>query len=510
MKFGVQRTGSSVQFTEDFFYLTLLAFVSGLACIIAAYLVVMLNRNFLTIACDTEVLENAIVNTIHGHWFANDGAGGPNVLGSHTTFMLLAVIPFYIVLPFPETLFVLQCVGVYSTVFPLYLVARDFGFTPRFAYLIAALSLISAFLLHNAMAPFHFEGWIAAAALWSYHFYLRNNLPGFVISMLAALSCGEQASLIFIALGISLLVVKDECAWRRRFGLVSLLGGVLWLVLAVAVISPLAAQSTSFNIYAYNYTQWGIKSAAGLPGAVLHDPGLALKYFFAPWRWLHLISVVGLLLVTAFCSRRSLLMLLLPLPAYLLMSDQEFSLYFHAYYYSFIFFAGYIGLFQLLRRFGPDGQVGISGLSLVGLMAILTLCFASSYYYQLFTAVDEPFSTMLRQEFAKIPENATVYGPHRYSIYLGNRINFLMGDMPPENTDFNDMVESQFAKYNVHAEHIDYIVADFWTDQCGWRRGFLSQQDSQRRRDAIDRLVAGGQWEIAWQVNDTVILERVK
>ncbi len=359
-----------------------------------------------------------------------------------------------------------------------------------------------------AMAPFHFEGWIAAAALWSYHFYLRNDLPGFVISILAALFCAEQASLIFISLGISLLLVKDDCAWRRRFGMISLLFGVLWLVLAVGVISPLA-QTSGFNIYAYNYTQWGIKSAAGLPGAVLHDPGKALQLFFAPERWLHLLSVVGLLLVTACCSWRSLL-LLLPLPAYLLMSDQEFSLYFHAYYYSFIFFAGYIGLFNLLRRFEPHGKGVMAAFSVFTFAAVLTLCLAASYYTELITAVDEPFSTMLREELAKIPPEATVYGPHRYSIYLGNRVNFLMGDMPPANTTFDDMVNRQFDKYNVHAGQIDYIVSDYWTDQCGWRRGFMNPPDLQRRQDAVSRLVASGQWEIAWQVNDAVILERVK
>jgi len=508
MKFGVQRTGTPVRFTEDFYNLTLLGFISGVTCIIAAYVVVVLNRNFLTVACDTEVLENAIVNTIHGHWFATNGAGGPNLLSAHTTFMLLAVIPFYIVLPFPETLFVLQCVGVYSTVFPLYLVARDFGLQPRIAYFIAAMSLISAFLLHMAMAPFHFEGWIAAAALWSYHFYLRNNLPGFVISILAALSCAEQASLIFISLGLSLLLVRDDCSWRRRFGMISVLFGGFWLVLAIGVISPLA-QTSSFNIYAYNYTQWGIKSAAGLPGAVLHDPGKALQLFFAPARWLHLLSVVGLLLVTACCSWRSLL-LLLPLPAYLLMSDQEFTLYFHAYYYSFIFFAGYIGLFHLLRRFEPDGKGVMAVFSVFTFAAVLTLCLAASYYTELITAVDEPFSAMLREEFAKIPPEATVYGPHRYSIYLGNRVNFLMGDMPPANTPFDDMVNRQFDKYNVHARQIDYIVSDYWTDQCGWRRGFMNPPDLQRRQDAVSRLVASGQWEIAWQVNDAVILQRVK
>lgn len=510
MKFAVQRTGSPVSVSDDFFYLTLLAALAGITWAMMGSMALLLHRNFLTIACDTAVLQSGIVNTIHGHWFANNGPGGPNILGSHTTFLLLLVIPFYVVAPYPETLFALQTAGAVSTVIPLFLVARDLGLKPQLAFLIAATALASAFLVHMAMAPLHLETWIAAAALWSYHFYLRNNLIGFLLSLLVAVCCGEQAALIFIALGVSLLLVEDGCAWRRRYGRISLLAGLLWIALAVGVVSPLAAGSHPFNIFAYNYPQWGVNSAAGLPGAVVHHPGHALGLLFSRDRWVHLVGVVGLLMVAAFFSWRSLFLFLLPLPAYLLMSDQEYYLYFHAYYYSFAFFAGYIGLLHYLCRHDPASRPTVIFLSLFWLVSLLTLCVATGYYFQLAAGEDEPFSTVLRSEFANIPPSATVYGPHRYSVYLSNRDNLVIGDMPPENVDFDAMMDAEFDKTNVHPGQVDYIVSDYFTDQCGWRRGFMSAEQHQSRMDAINRLVASGKWKRAWEQNDVVILQRAK
>jgi uncharacterized membrane protein len=502
MRVSLQRSGSSVPLSDDDFYLSLLALVAILAWGVVTGLALLLHRNFLTIACDTTVLENAMVNTMHGHWFANNGAGGPNVLGSHTTFLLLAVIPFYIVAPYPETLFVLQTAGVFSTVFPLFFLARDFNLKPLLAFMLAFMSLASGFLIHMAMAPFHLETWIAAAALWSYHFYLRGNLLGFVISLLVAVCCGEQASLIFIALGISLLLVKDDHAWRRKFGSISLAVGILWIILDICVVTPYFAGHSDFNIFAYNYADWNVKSFSGLPGAVLNDPVKAIREFlFNPERWGHVLA--------AFCSRRSVL-LLLPMPAYLLMSNQEFYLYFHAYYYSFAFVAGYIGLFSLLSRVNLEGRGIVIGLSLFWLAAVMTLCYAMGFYFQFGGGVDEPFSTTLRAEFASLPTTATVYGPHRYSVFLSNRENFVMGDMPLKGQSFDDMVEAEFNKTNIHAGQIDYIVSDYWTDQCGWRRGYMDEETSQARAYAISRLVASGKWQVYWQQNDVVILERTK
>jgi uncharacterized membrane protein len=503
-----QRAGEPVRLSDDHFYLTLLAALGAIVWGVSAALALVLHRNFLTIACDTAVLQSGIVNTLHGHWFANNGAGGPNILGSHTTFILLALIPIYVVAPYPETLFLLQIAGVYSVIFPLYLVARELGQKPLAAFFIAGFAPASAFLTHMAMAPFHLETWIAAATLWSYYFYLRGKLAGFLASLVIAVCCGEQAALIYIALGASLLLFEDGCAWRARFGRASLISGLLWIVLAVGIISPLASENHPFNIFAYNYKQWGVTSAAGLPSALMHHPGRALGEIFNLDRWGHIMSVLGVLGVTAFLSWRSLV-LLAPLPAYLLMSDQEFSLYFHAYYYTFIFFAGYIGLLRFLQRRDPGDRVAVAFLAMLALGGLITVCGATGYYFQLAGGVDEPFSTTLRQEFARIPANATVYGPHRYSVYLSNRENLVIGDLRAENLDFDAMLNAEFDQTNVRPGQVDYIVSDFLTDQCGWRDGYLDAAEQKARSDAINRLVAGGRWERFWEKNDVVILKRV-
>ena len=507
MKLVAPRAGASVPISDDQFGLSLLGALAAIVWGVVASLALLLHRNFLTIACDTAVLQSGIVNTLHGHWFANNGAGGPNILGSHTTLLLLLVTPFYVVAPYPETLFLLQITGVYSVVFPLYLVARDLGQKPPMALLVAGSALATAFLVHMAIAPFHLETWITAAALWSYHFYLRNNVAGFLISMAVAVCCGEQAALIYIALGASLLLVEDGCAWRARFGRMAMISGLLWIFLAVAVIGPVAAASHPFNIFAYNYAQWGVNSAAGLPVAVAHDPLRAIALLFNPFRWLHIMMVVGLLVLAAFFSWRSLI-LLAPMPAYLLMSDQEFYLYFHAYYYSFVFFAGYIGLLMFLRRHEPGDRASTAFLAVFLVVGVITLCSETGFYFQLSGGVDEPFSTELREEFAKIPPEATVYGPHRYSVYLSNRDNLVIGDL--QAGDFDAMLNAEFDKTNVRPEQVDYIVSDFWADQCGWRQGYINKEQHKARSEAIERLVAGGKWTRYWEKNEVVILQRVK
>ena len=83
--------------------------------------------------------------------------GGPNILGSHTTFLLLLLVPIYKMAPSVDTLFILQVWGVYSTVIPLYLVAQELLRRPLVAFVVAALALASPLLLRMAVAPLHLE-----------------------------------------------------------------------------------------------------------------------------------------------------------------------------------------------------------------------------------------------------------------------------------------------------------------------------------------------------------------
>jgi uncharacterized membrane protein len=491
----------------EFFYPVALALLAVFTALLVTKFALGLHRNFLTIACDTAVLQSAIVNTLHGHFLGNNGLGGPSILGSHTTFLLLLIIPIYLLAPSADTLFILQVWGVYSTVVPLYLVARIVLGRPFLAFFIASAALASPFLLHMALAPFHLETWIAAAALWSLFFYHRNNMAGFMASLLFAVCCGEQAALIYVSLGAALLLTHDEFPWRKRYGWTALIAGLVWLLMAIAVIEPMASGRHQFNIFAYNYAPWGVKSAAGLPLALAAHPLQVLAQLTDPTRWLQMVEIVGLLLIACFLSWRSLI-LLAPLPVYLLMSRQEFFLNFHAYYFSFAFVAGTVGLLACLRRQGFARRFAAPVLSATFLVNIFLLWIAMSFYLQMDAERDDPFSSLLHQEFSQIPREATVYTPHRYSAYLSNRENMVIGDLHDKNLDFTTMMNSRFADTNVHPEQVDYIVCDLITDQCGWRGPTLGSEGIENRTNNVEHLVQSAQWRMIWNQNSVVILKR--
>jgi uncharacterized membrane protein len=508
MRFIVQRDAKPIRVNDEQFYLILLSVMAAAVAAIVTSFALILHRNFLTIACDTAVIQSGIVNTMHGHWFCNNGAGGPNILASHTTFLLLLLIPLYIIFPSADTLFELQIWGIYSAVIPIYLVALELLRRPPLAFCIAAAALISPLLLHMAVAPVHLETWIVAAVFWSFYFYRRNNLVGFCASMLLAVCCGEQAAMIYIALGAGLLLINDGLAWRRRFGLVSFVAGLAWVILAVMVIAPFTRSAHRLNIFAYNYTQWHIKSFADLPMAVLQQPREALGFLTSPYRWEHVAAIIGLPLLATLLSWRSLL-LLTPFPVYFLMCDQEFFLYFHAYYYSFAFFAGYLGLMFFLARREATTRAGISLMAVIMLGNVLLLCGSVSFYMNWMDCREDGFTSVLRKAFADIPPGATVYSPHRYSAYLSNRQNLVIGDLADEHFDFNLMLDAEFDLTNVHPEQVDYIVVDCMNDQCGCRQGGYSPDVARRRSDNINALLQTGDWRMIFNQSNTVILHRI-
>lgn len=493
---------------EERFYFVLLSGMATLTAVFMANLALRLHWNFMIIACDTAAYQSAIVNTLHGNWFRDTAYDGPNILGLHTTLVLLLVAPVYALFPFPDTLFILQVCGVYSTVIPLYLVALELLRKPIAAFLIAGAALASPLLLHMAMAPFHPETWIGAAVLWSFYCYLRNRAIGYWISFGFAAGCGEQAALIYVVLGVALLMIDDGLAWRKRYGVWSLGAGLGWLVFAEAVILPLMRTPGQQNMLANHYSNWGIQSIPELMAALAKNPGQGVELVLSPSRWMHVAEMVGLPLVLALFSRRSLVLLAI-FPAYFLMSEQEFFLLFHAYYLQFAFLAGYFGLIFFLGRHETSTRVGTT--VIVGTVIANLLCSYSAFgvYAGLDAGSYEELNNALLAAFNKIPKDAGVYGPHRFSDYLSNRPNMVMGDLADENLDFKAMLDARFSLTNVHPEQIDYIVCDALNDQIGWRQADYSQDTANRRIANVKKLIQNGQWQQCFSLKYVVILQRV-
>ena len=509
MKILVQKDAAPIRVSDELFYLILLGVMAAAVATIVTSFALMLHRNFLTIACDTAAYQNALVNTLHGHFFRETAYNGPSLLVTHAMFVLLALIPLYVIAPSVEMLFSVQVWAVYSSVIPLYLIALQLLRRPGLAFCVAAAALISPFLVHLAVAPFHPETWILASTFWSYYFYRRNNVVGFCASLSVAVCSGEQAALIYLVLGVALLVVNDGVAWRRLFGLVSLGGGIAWIILDLLIVGPVAHDTNHYNNVAFHYEQWKINSISELPGAVARQPREALGFLFNLVRWQHVTAIIGLPLFAALLSWRSLI-LLAPVPFYFLMVDREFLLYFHAYYFSFVFFAAYLGLLFFMSRSDLSERFGISLVALTALTNAILLCMASFFYINMGECQDDRFTSVLRKAFSEIPISAGVYSPHRYSAYLSNRENMVMGDLADQHFDFDLMLDARFFTTDVHPQQIDYIVVDCISDQCGCRMGGYDANVSDQRSNNINSLTQSGEWKMVFNRGNVVILQRVK
>jgi len=513
MKFLEKWDRHLTRLSEERFYFALLVMLAIPAAFIVTSLALSIHRNFLSVACDTAVIQSAVVNTLHGNWFRDTAYDGPNLLGLHTMLVLVLVAPIYAMFPSADTLYILQIVGVYSTVIPIYLVALDILRRPLGAFLVAVAALSSPMLLHMSMAPVHPETWILASVFWSYFFYRKNRVVAFWVSFAFGLSCGEQATLVYIALGTAWLLVDDGVAWRQRYGKLALAGGFGWLILTFGVIFPLMRQPGQTNLFAYNYSDWGIHSALGLAGAMAHDPLKVFDLLHDPSRWSYVAAYVGLPLLLAFFYLRSFI-LLAPFPVYFLMNSHQYFLFFHAYYFQFAFFAGYLGLLFFLSRWDMATRLGATVMVITLMINVLILCHMGEFYVRFDAIGDRDQSRELSRDlhaaFEQIPTDAGVYAPHRYSAYLSNRDNMVMGDLSEEKFDFKAMVEERYGTTDVHAGQVDYIVCDVQNDQCGWRHIGLTPEVTKRRTDNINLLMKSGEWQMFWNKDDVVILKRVE
>jgi uncharacterized membrane protein len=494
--------------SEERFYFLVLSAVMALLAGLVTIFVVDLNRNFLVSAADTSVFRNTLVNMVHGHGFRVTAYSGPNLLGQHSVFVLLLIAPLYALFPFVGLLFGLQVWGVYSVALPLYLIAQEILRKPLTAFFIGLLALTSPLLSQMAASPLHPESGILAAVLWSYYFYRRNRAWGFWIGFGWAVCCAEQAALIYIALGLALFCVDDGLAWRKQYAKFALMGGVGWLIFAVGLLIPAMHRPDQLNVMRYHYEQWGIQSFTQLPLAVAKNPLEAVQELFSPWRWLYLLELVGLPLGLALLSPRSLI-LLAPFPFYFLLSNHEFYLDFHAYYFQFAFFAGYLGLIDFLLR-PSDFRVRREAiLALAAAANLLALYPMAGSFSALAQGRDEDFNATLRAAFETIPPDAAVYSPTRFSAYLSNRTNVVVGDLDEANLDFKAKLDKEVSFTGVPPEQIEYIVCDILNAQCGWRltRGF-DQAAAEVRAGNIKQLIKSGQWRIFWNQNNVVILNR--
>ena len=255
--------------------------------------------NFGYNALDLAIVTNALEQTLAGNLLGST-IHPPSYLGDHFTPLLLLLAPIYALVRSPLTLLFVQTVALGFSAYPVYQIAlrwRPASLSlggpdaPRLASLaesrragwIAGAWLLNPFL-HN-LNLFEFEPLALAVplGLFAALAYVRGQRRNFLLFLLSICLVREDAALLPIGFGLLALWQHRGKAWW----LPALVGGAVWLGVALGIIQQFSAGGYKFFIYYgwLQHWQWlPVQALAQLlrPNNWIMSLGLLLPFGFLP------------------------------------------------------------------------------------------------------------------------------------------------------------------------------------------------------------------------------------
>jgi uncharacterized membrane protein len=208
------------------------------------------------------------------------------LLGYHVEPILAAIAPLYLLHDGPETLLLLQTLGIALAAVPLYLIVRHRiqsripDQASRFTFHVSrwlpvafvAIYLLSPPLEAANLSDFHTVALSPALLLAAFYFLETGRPWGFLLFAVLAAMCKEEVGLLVAMMGLWAAAV------RRRWwlGLGAFIAGAGWFLLAVQGIIPYFS-GLSGSPFLVRYGHLG-DSLAGMARNLIQQPDL-----FANW-----------------------------------------------------------------------------------------------------------------------------------------------------------------------------------------------------------------------------------
>jgi len=278
----------------------LLVFIMLVYFVIMGYQSVLRYETFKATAFDLGNLDQVLWNTLHGRLFVwtNQGDnwfGPPTRLAQHVEPIIIPLSLLYIFHADPRILLLFQTLVLAAGALPVFLLTRKH--LPDWPWFAAAMSgayLISPALLGINIFDFHPVALATPLLLYAILALTYKRYIWFVLACILAGACKEEIPAVVALLGI-LVIWKYKLP---RLGTALIIFGVVWSILAVAVIEPHFYPGTQHNTFWYRYTTLGSTPGTALVNVVLH-PWLLFMTFVTFDRVYYL---AGLLRSTGFLA----------------------------------------------------------------------------------------------------------------------------------------------------------------------------------------------------------------
>lgn len=274
---------------------------------------------YLTHAEDLGIMDQAIWNTVHGHILHQTicntisdtncySSAGISRFAIHFEPILFLVSLFYLVVPNPKTLFVLQTLVVASGAFPAFWLARLRLRNEFAAVAIALLYLLYPALLQAVTFDFHAVTFTTAFFMFVLYFMYTRKTVWTIVFVLLAIACKEELLVVVALYGLWTIVFQRQ--WRTGLFLVGL--SLCWLVVWQVVVHFFAG---GHLLLASRYTYLG-KGPLQIAVTLLRHPGGTFKNYILEYR--HLAYLRTLFAPSGFLALFAPWVLLLAVPTLLL------------------------------------------------------------------------------------------------------------------------------------------------------------------------------------------------
>lgn len=343
----------------------------------------------------------------------------------HVSPIYYLLLPFYILVPQPATLQVLQAAVITSAVIPLWLLGKHHGLSGGERTLLCAVLLLFPAFSGGTSYDIHENCFLTPLLLWLFYGIDRRSTPVTAVSALLTLMVKEDAPVYVAVIGLWLLV---KAALRGKHprdlitGAVLLAASVGWFCLVTAY---LAKHGDGVMTYRYqNFLYDGSSSLLTVIKAVMLCPMKAIyecvdreKLRFIA---LTLLPLLGLPLLT---RRYERYLLLIPYILVNLMPDYTYQ---HDIFFQYTFGSTAFLLYLTVVNLGDWRIHWLRVVALGVAVGISLICF---YRFILPKGVVYPRRAIaqhqryeaIRNTLDEIPEEASVAAGTFYASYLSQR-----------------------------------------------------------------------------------------
>ena len=215
---------------------------------------------------------------------------GRNLLGDHTSFILVFLVPVYWVLPGAGTLLFSQSLAVAVSSIPVFLYARIRLGSEALALVLASVYLLHPALLWANLEGFHPDLFLAPLLMFAIYGALTERWRLYVACVMLSLLVKEDASLVIVPLGIWVALRKD-----RLIGLATIGASIAYAFFVVVVIMRGLVGSVAPNAWRIPFG-----GVVGFVREFVTRPGNVLDYLFAdgrPWYMWQMLTPFAWLMI---------------------------------------------------------------------------------------------------------------------------------------------------------------------------------------------------------------------